>query len=91
MTREEIAVKILCSLTATQDSMRAIGTSADEATIDPFVFAAKSAVQFADALINELKEEPTTTSSTEALLRQTLSTPTPKPKRAYKRKIKNES
>jgi hypothetical protein len=90
MTREEIAVKILCSLTATQDSMRAIGSSADDASIDPFVFAAKSAVQFADALINELREEPATLNiDINSLLHQTPAIP--KPKRTYKRKIKNES
>jgi len=90
MTRKEIAVQILCSLTSTQDSMRAIGASADDAGIDPFVFAARSAVQFADALLAELVEDTqeVATGIDKILMKEVASLPTPvKAKRPRRKKI----
>jgi len=112
MTRKDISVLILSSLVSTADGMQAIGQSAQTAGEDPFVYAAKSAIQFSDALLNELSTEKklstrknlkvyrnTSVKAATSILDITAATgecvgeftATPKHKRAYKRKAKNES
>jgi len=57
MTKHDIAVQLLASMISTGDGLNAIFESAGLAKEDPYVFAAKAAIKFAEALETEFENE----------------------------------
>ena len=57
MTRHDIAVQLLASMVSTGDGLNAIFESAAANKEDPYVFAARASIKFADALQEQFDKE----------------------------------
>lgn len=91
MTRKEIAVQILSSMVSTSGGLLAIGQSAVEAGIDPFVYAVRSALRFTDALLVELGPEQSPVKDVPNFSLADVFGKPPKPKRTRKKTVSNEN